>query len=161
MQVAIGDCIYKAHETASYAFVIRQGIVRTYYTTHHGKEFIKIFQTNGQMVSPYLENMMGIAPRTTSEAVTDVTGVVIPFNTLIEVLDSSPDLIKLHLRIIQMFYGMKERREYELLTMDATQRYKNFIQEYGEIAEQIPNMHVASYLGITPVSLSRLRKQFK
>jgi CRP-like cAMP-binding protein len=157
----MGECIFKAQEAAAHALVIRKGIIRTYYTTLEGKEFIKIFQTDGQMVSPYLENMMGIPPRTTSEALTHVSGLLIPFKTLMEVLDSSPALVKLHMRIIQMFYAMKERREYELLTLDATQRYESFLQEYGEHAEQIPNMYIASYLGITPVSLSRLRRQFR
>jgi CRP-like cAMP-binding protein len=161
IELAAGETIFKAQEVAAHAFVIRRGIIRTYYTTLEGKEFIKIFQTNGQMVSPYLENMMGIPPRATSEAVTDVSGVTIPFKTLIGVLDSSTNLIRLHLRLIQMFYAMKERREYELLTLDATQRYENFLQEYGEYAEQIPNMYIASYLGITPVSLSRLRRQIR
>lgn len=156
-----GEVIFKAKEFIPDALAIKSGIIRTYYTTLENKEFIKIFLTDGQIVSPYLENIAGVESRTTAEAVTPVTGLSIPFAKLIELLDSSPELSKLHLRLVQMFYSMKERREYELLTLDATQRYENFLNDYGEYANQIPNMHIASYLGITPVSLSRLRKKYK
>ncbi len=156
-----GDTIFKVQEKVKDAVIIRKGIAKTYYTTRQGKEFIKIFLTDGQIVSSYLENISGVPSRTHSKAVTDISALSIPFDTLMQILDSSPAFIQLHLRMVQMFYAMKERREYELLTLDAAQRYQHFLQEYGQYASQIPNMSIASYLGITPVSLSRLRGQQK
>ena len=51
------------------------------------------------------------------------------------------------------------RREARLLLGNAEQRYRWFCKEYPELLERIPQYHIASFLGITPVSLSRLRKK--
>jgi CRP-like cAMP-binding protein len=161
IELAPGEAVFSAGENTPNALTIRKGIVRNYYTTLEGKEYIKIFLTDGQMVSPYIENITGIKPRSTAVAITRVEGISIPFNTLLSILDSTPALARLHLRLIQMFYIVKERREYELLTLDATQRYEGFMQEYAGYAEQIPQKYIASYLGITPVSLSRLRQNLR
>ncbi|MNY40990.1 hypothetical protein D3C86_1757710 [compost metagenome] len=47
------------------------------------------------------------------------------------------------------------------LGVDATSRYLKFIEEQGDIALRVPQSIIASYLGITPQSLSRIRKQVR
>ncbi|MGB0722950.1 MAG: Crp/Fnr family transcriptional regulator [Gammaproteobacteria bacterium] len=153
-----GDSLIRTQEPTPFAYALLSGIARNFYTTLEGREYTKIFLTKGQIVSPYIENITGIAPRSTVEALTDITALRIPFDDLIEVLESTPDLVRLHLRLIQSFYVLKEKREYELLTLNATQRYALFLEEFADYIDLIPNMHIASYLGITPVSLSRLRR---
>jgi CRP-like cAMP-binding protein len=152
-----GDTLFKNGDKPTYAYSIRSGIVKNYYTTFEGKEFIKIFLSDGQMVSPYIEAIIGTPSRTTAEAITDVDSVAIRLDNMVSVLESTPALTKLHLRMVQMFYRLKEQREYELLTLDAKQRYDNFLDQYSYLVDRIPNMYIASYLGITPASLSRLR----
>jgi len=64
-------------------------------------------------------------------------------------------------RIAENFYVGKERREYELLQLSASERYLMFDQEYPGLARRIPQYYVASYLGITPVALSRIVSRLK
>jgi CRP-like cAMP-binding protein len=52
----------------------------------------------------------------------------------------------------------KAEREYELLGMDAEERYATFARRYPGLEARVAARHVASYLGITPVHLSRLRR---
>ncbi len=47
----------------------------------------------------------------------------------------------------------------ELLMLSATERYKQFLQNNPDIAAALPNYHIASYLGITDVALSRIRRR--
>jgi CRP-like cAMP-binding protein len=56
----------------------------------------------------------------------------------------------------QDYFIKKDQREYEFLLLDATQRYQNFLCDYKNLKERIPQYHIAAYLGISPVSLSRL-----
>ncbi|PHN07603.1 Crp/Fnr family transcriptional regulator [Flavilitoribacter nigricans] len=55
----------------------------------------------------------------------------------------------------------KERRELRLVLNDATQRYLYFREEYPGLENQIPQYHIASHLGITPIQLSRIRSRIK
>ena len=52
-----------------------------------------------------------------------------------------------------------EERQFELLMMTATERYERFLKTFPDLCEQIPQWQIASYLGITPVALSRIRRQ--
>ncbi|MDH3326953.1 MAG: hypothetical protein OEM38_09590 [Gammaproteobacteria bacterium] len=51
----------------------------------------------------------------------------------------------------------KERRETQLIMFDASTRYHAFLEEFRGLEKRIPQYHIASYLGITPVQLSRIR----
>ena len=52
-----------------------------------------------------------------------------------------------------------EKKQLEMALMDATERYFIFKEEYPGIEDIIPQYHIASYLGISPTQLSRLRKK--
>jgi CRP-like cAMP-binding protein len=60
--------------------------------------------------------------------------------------------------IAEQLFINKETRERELLLLSAEARYRMFLERYGHLSGQIPQYHVASYLGITPVALSRIRR---
>jgi hypothetical protein len=53
----------------------------------------------------------------------------------------------------------RERREYEFMALSATERWNLFRSEHGKLLGRVQAYHIAAYLGITPVALSRLQKQ--
>jgi CRP-like cAMP-binding protein len=53
----------------------------------------------------------------------------------------------------------KEKKELEIVLLDASQRYKIFQQEFPTLEQLIPQYHIASYLGISATQLSRIRHQ--
>ena len=52
-----------------------------------------------------------------------------------------------------------EKREVEIVLLEANKRYAIFKKEYPQLEQLIPQYHIASYLGITPTQLSRIRAQ--
>ncbi len=58
----------------------------------------------------------------------------------------------------RLFYR-KEQKEIELLKCSAEERYRHFITDFPGLSQRVPQYHVASYLGITPESLSRIRSK--
>jgi hypothetical protein len=58
-----------------------------------------------------------------------------------------------------MLFLRKSEREFELLGLDAKARYDVFLRKFPGLSARVPDRHVASYLGITPVHLSRLRNR--
>jgi CRP-like cAMP-binding protein len=57
---------------------------------------------------------------------------------------------------LERLYIRKEERERELLYLNAKRRYEAFLAKYPGLEKRIPQYHIASYIGISPVSLSRL-----
>lgn len=69
--------------------------------------------------------------------------------------------LNFRLQLLQTAYLMKEKREKSFLLDDATKRYQDFLKNFALIEEFIKQYHVASFLGITPVGLSRIKKKLK
>lgn len=63
--------------------------------------------------------------------------------------------------IAEMLFVKKEQRTSSLLVHDATERYLAFCAEFPQLLSRVKQHHIASYLGITPESLSRIRAQCK
>lgn len=61
--------------------------------------------------------------------------------------------------VFQQSLAYNEKRSKELSTLTAEQRYTKLMDEYPEIVQQVPMQHIASFLGMNPKSLSRIRKQ--
>jgi len=154
-----GETLFSEGDAVKYAYAVQSGIIKVAYNTHDGKEFIKSFQTAGHVVVPYMEGITGVPSRTSASAITETKAVCIPFHPMIKALNSTPALLQLHVKILQFLFLVKDRREYQFLTMDATARYKIFLNESKSYIKDIPNTLIAAYIGITPVSLSRLRAE--
>jgi CRP-like cAMP-binding protein len=58
--------------------------------------------------------------------------------------------------LAEYLFLLRDQRESELLSLSATERYERFLREHASLGGQIPQHQIASYLGVTPVSLSRL-----
>jgi hypothetical protein len=86
---------------------------------------------------------------------------VIYYNDLIVLSEKNIDLLKMILKLVERVYIMKEKREHHLLQLSASERYRIFSQEHPELEKLVKSYHVASYLGITPEALSRIRKKSK
>ena len=68
---------------------------------------------------------------------------------------------KFLLSLVEKGYCIKEAREREFLLFDAEKRYKSFLNFFPGLDKRIKQHLIASYLGITPVALSRLRKKLR
>ncbi|MOA17990.1 hypothetical protein D3C78_1382750 [compost metagenome] len=57
------------------------------------------------------------------------------------------------------YFVDKEEKEIEIVLLDADKRYELFQQKFPDLEQLIPQYHIASYLGITPTQLSRIRRK--
>jgi CRP/FNR family transcriptional regulator, anaerobic regulatory protein len=76
-----------------------------------------------------------------------------------ELIDIPPAGIALRLVAAEMSFVAKQQQQIELLTKSAKERYKILLKQFPSIQNRISQNHIASYLGITPQSLSRIRRQ--
>ena len=65
----------------------------------------------------------------------------------------------LYSRVLESVYIIYEKRLVEMISLDATNRYLELRKQISKVDELIPQYHIASFLGITPVQLSRIRRK--
>ena len=75
--------------------------------------------------------------------------------------DRFHDLERLGRKIAEFYFLEKEQKEIEMALLDADKRYLIMREKFPSIELIIPQYHIASYLGISPTQLSRIRRKFK
>ena len=151
-----GDHIVRAGDTSENMYFILSGLTRSYYIDQEGKEFNKIFLAEGEVACAYVEILMGVPARLNIQALEKVEALAINFKHVHDMYERHQCWNEVGRKIAEQFFIIKEQREYEFLLLEAKDRYQNFITDYGHIVDRIPQYHIAAYLGITPVSLSRI-----
>ncbi|RBP51088.1 Crp/Fnr family transcriptional regulator [Arenicella xantha] len=151
-----GEHLLKVGQPSGKAGFVVNGLCRQYYLAEDGKEFTKYFQPPGLVAIAFAEVIRGVPARCCIQAVTDTELYVMTHPDFWSLFDIDLDTNILGKKIAERFFVEKDQREYEFLHFDAAQRYRAFQQKYGEFEHLIPKYQIASYIGITAVSLSRL-----
>ncbi|EPJ49941.1 MAG: hypothetical protein OFPI_21740 [Osedax symbiont Rs2] len=137
------------------------GIARYYYLSPEGKERNKSFAKPVCAITSLPTLIDASAATFSAQALIDCVCLSISYQQIKRLNDSYSCWARLCLRIFERLALEKDQRIAELLMCSATQRYLVFLQEYAELAKIIPNYHIASYLGITEVALSRIRNKLQ
>ncbi len=140
--------------------VVMKGVFRHYYIDNEGKEWVKSFTSTLGLCGPHSEFLQKIPVRTYIQAITDGELLVVPYADFYRLTEKQLGWEILLKRITEFFYLDKENREFLLLTTDALTRYKLFKESHKNILNLIPDFQIASYIGITPQALSRIRKKY-
>jgi CRP-like cAMP-binding protein len=139
--------------------LIVHGLVREYFPLADGREVTRGFAGPGGFVGSLSDLLTGQPARSEASAEADTRLVVTPWRKLQVLIAERPAWAALHARLVERLYLTKAAREYELLALDAEARYARFRAAYAALEPQIALRHVASYVGITPEHLSRLRRR--
>jgi CRP-like cAMP-binding protein len=142
------------------AFII-SGIFRVFYITEAGEEKILVFRAEGRMLSAFSAFLENQSSWFYIQALEDADLLYIGFDDYKKFLSGNKCWQTINAKYVEMLFVEKENREREFLSDYAETRYKNFIIKYPDIENRIRQYHIASYLGITPVALSRIRKKMK
>jgi CRP-like cAMP-binding protein len=91
------------------------------------------------------------------QAIEDCELVVIPFEAMQEIYERFPEMNMVGRKLLEEYYAASEERVYICRIPDARSRYQHFMETRQELVNRIPLKYIASYLGITLETLSRLR----
>ncbi len=141
-------------------FVV-SGILRLYCVDSNGNEFTKSFCAENSFAAAYSALLLKQPSHLFIQALEDTRLLIADYSTYRSLSESHLSLQQLNCRIAESLFIKKERREVTLLLDDAKTRYLNFLEEYPGLETRLKQYQIASYLGITPVSLSRVRAQLK
>ena len=156
-----GEFFVRAGDVPQTIGFVISGILRLYYIDPNGNEFTKSFCAENSFVAAYSALLMNQPSRLFIQALEDAKLLIADYSTYRSLLDSQAGLQQLNCKIAEFLFIKKERRESALLLDDAKTRYLSFLEEYPGLEARLKQHHIASYLGMTPVTLSRIRARLK
>ena len=141
-------------------YVLKKGVIRSYIIDEKGKEYTKTLFTPittsgnlGALIKKKPSNLI-------YECLTDCEIIECPYYTFYELSKKNHDLAIFHYKVLQNIYIREEAKILELSMLSATQRYEELRSKQPNIDNMINQYHIASFLNITPVQLSRIRKSY-
>lgn len=152
-----GEYLLTAGEPAVFAGVLISGLLREHFVTKKGVERTKSFITQLQFTGSLADLLSGKPSRAFIVAEEPSRLVLAPYAALRALEATRPDWAAMARRSAEHLVQYKAEREYQFLCLDASERYAAFLERHPDLEVRVAARHIASYLGITPVHLSRLR----
>lgn len=147
-------------DKADKAGIVMNGIVRSYYIDGDGNDITQFFSKEGSFCMD--ECMMGFDEIIKMwEAVEETAVMIFDVKKMKELIFSSENLKTIWIELLESGMRYKIYRENGFLVENATERYLHFRKLYPDLSGRVPQRHIATYLGITPESLSRIRSAIK
>ena len=148
MIVKKGQILQRSGELNTKVFRVKSGLLRSYTIDNKGKEHIYMFASENWIMA-------------------DNCATTVPCDLFIDALEDSivsvseKDISKLNPEWKSIFnrLAVLQKRIIMLMSYSAVERYEHFVQTYPDIIQRVTQKMIASYLGITPEALSRVRKE--
>jgi CRP-like cAMP-binding protein len=144
-------------EISGYLFFVQNGALRSFTVGQDGNEHVMQFAFEGHWVSDLSSFITQTPGEIVIEAIEDSEVLLLPHHELEVLLDKIPALEKFFRQLYQRAYVGLQKRVNMRESTPAKERYKELIAKHPNIARRVPLLYIASYLGITAESLSRVR----
>lgn len=141
-------------------FVVK-GVIRICCYDNKGKEITKYFIDENRLVVDYENFEANLVSSDYLQAVTDCKLIVFSKQDWNELYNTMIDWDKIVSKAVQKAFQVHLERRTALVSEDAVTRYLSFIEKFPTLANRVPQAYIASYLGVTRFSLSRLRKNIR
>lgn len=154
-----GEALLNKGEVCHHAFFVEKGLLRSYTIDEMGKEHIIQFASQNWFMSDRSSAYFNEPSDFYIEAIEDTTVVLLDKEFIDLAATISMSFRQYNERALQNHIRQLQKRINLLLGATAEKRYLDFINLYPDLTLRVPQWMIASYLGITPESLSRVRKE--
>ncbi len=151
--------VEEENKTPKHLYLIAQGFMRLFYYDDNGDEITTMIASPNWFITPFLDFIHEKTTKENLECITDIECYRIERSKLVELIDKNESFKKFSLIIFEQAIAATQSRANDLATLSAELRYKKLMEQQAEIIQNVPIQYIASYLGIKPQSLSRIRKQ--
>lgn len=153
-----GEFLSKEGDKSPYVFFVEEGLLRKYGTDEKGKEHILQFGPENWFVTNRESSYMNKPAHFFIQALEKSRVLLLEEAFFTRLGEEVTGFNAFNTRLLHNHIYAQNKRIYELLSATAEERYLSFIRTYPDILLRVPQWMVASYLGITPESLSRVRR---
>jgi len=153
-----GEMVLNANQVCTESYFIKKGILRTYFIKD-GKEISEYFCGTDEWVNSPKSFIQRKKDIYYIDAIEDTEAYYINVNDLVYLFDNFPEMERYSRLSMGTFFGHIMERITSIRFTTAKEKYEHFCRTYNDIYHRIPLGMVASYLGVAPETLSRIRKQ--
>lgn len=154
-----GEIILNAGSICNHSFFVEEGLLRSYSIDEQGKEHIIQFAPENWMISDRSSLLFQEPSEFYIDAVENTILIMFEEEFVNKASEFSAKFRTFNQKALNNHIRHQQKRINQLLSATAEERYLNFIELYPNVTLRVPQWMIASYLGITPESLSRVRKE--
>ncbi len=159
-EFACKSFLLRAGDIWNKVYFIRSGLIRLFYLDTKGREFNKAFFWKNHCIWPVAPQDRKAEVAFSIAAVEDTTVLACPFQYLYDILQQTDNWTNFALPFAETLVEQKMQREQDFLLLSATERFEKFSAAHPDLIARIPDYHLASFLGMTNVSLSRIKRSY-
>ncbi|PZU85860.1 MAG: hypothetical protein DI529_09325 [Chryseobacterium sp.] len=152
------EIILEKGNPAQYIYYIESGLIYSYYEDDEAESYINQFATEGYWISDlssFFGNDSSVVTLETIEATTCYALEKCDFENVIRAIPKFERFFRI---LLQNAYIHLQQRFTKVFSDDTEKRYQAFVKRYPDLVRRVPQYLIASYLGVKPQSLSRIRK---
>jgi CRP-like cAMP-binding protein len=154
-----GDIVLRKGDLCKHSFFVEKGLLRSYRLADDGKEHVIQFAPENWFIVDRSSVYFNDTSESFIEAVEDTEVVLVSEDFICKANENSPAFSRFNDKLLHNHIRQLQKRINLLLGATAEVRYLSFIETYPDLLLRVPQWMIASYLGITPESLSRVRKE--
>ncbi len=146
-------------DVCKYMAFVDKGALRSFMVDDKGNEHILQFALEGWIIADLYSYLTGEPARLNIEALENSELLLIDLESQERLLKEIPKVLTYFYYLMQSAYVALQKRHIGKLSLSIEENYSNLIKSYPDIIQRVPQHMIASYLGITPETLSRVKKQ--
>jgi CRP-like cAMP-binding protein len=159
-EIEKGNIILRSGQVCNEHMILESGCIRSFTLDSEGDEVTTNFYLRGEVVFEVASFFKRIPARETFLALQDCKGWQANYKVIDRMFHAIPEFREMgRMILVNNFIALKEKT-LSMIDLTAEQRYEDLLQKTPEIIQLAPLKTIASYLGITDTSLSRIRKEF-
>ncbi|WP_282628093.1 Crp/Fnr family transcriptional regulator [Empedobacter sedimenti] len=160
LKLSKGDYLVQENQICKNLYFIHEGAV-SIFILKDGNEYVKDFSLNNKFITSYTSFQTESPSYLYLRAEKDCYLTTWNKTFLDNLINNNKSWMMFAKNIADYLFIRKEKREISLLLDNAETRYLNFLKEFPQAFQEFPQYFIASYLGIKPQSLSRIRKELR
>lgn len=146
-------------DTTDQLYFIVSGLLRVYNIRDDGEENTLLFRWEETFLGNYDTIVFGQPSRFYYEALEDTMVLQLSYATLVELIAAHPEMAAAERSVTMQILGQLLLRNEDFVLLSAEERYRKQLTQNAAILNRVQDKHLESMLGVTPVSLSRLKKR--
>ena len=154
-----GDLILEEGKTANEYYILEKGLARSFVNDFNGNEVTTHFFVENEIIIEVSSLFQRIPTQENIVCITDCVCRKIDFDTFQELYHKMKNLSEWGRAWMSNELFAYKQRSVEMFTLSATKRYLNLLEQKPQVVQFAPLKQIASYLGVTDTSLSRIRKE--
>ena len=157
--LSAGESLWREGDKQDKLYLLNKGLLYAWFNTIEGKSFCKEVYWETDLLFCFRSLLSGEPYPFSVTALEACELYELPRTAYLQWIETSSENLRFHLAVVSEYYLYKEGKEEFLLLNTPEKRVAEFYQTYPDLVARLPQHIVASYLGITPISFSRIKRR--